>query len=78
VPDEVIAACEDYEMEEWRAQTSRIVDRANDSLPPDCPKRFYRFAEDVPGWPDDQPVILFLTEPQRERLLSLGIVRWSE
>ncbi len=75
VPDEVIAACEDYDMDEWRAQTSQIADRANELLSPDCPKRFHRFAEDVPGWPDDQPVILFLTEPQRDRLLSLGIVR---
>lgn len=75
VPDNVIAACEDYDMDEWRAQTLRIVDRANNLLSPDCPKRFYRFAEDLPGWPDDEPVLLFLTEPQRDRLLSLGIVR---
>ncbi len=75
VPDEVIAACEDYDMDEWRAQTSRVADRANEILSPDCPKRFYRFAEDVPGWPEDQQVILFLTELQRRRLLSLNIVR---
>jgi|GEM_PF-4164476 len=78
VPDEVIAACEDYDMDEWRAQTSRIADRANELLLPDCPKRFYRFAEDVAGWPVDQPVILFLSELQRRRLLRLDIVRaWS-
>ena len=58
-----------------RIQTSRIADRANELLSPDCPRRFYRFAEDVPGWPEDQPVILFLTELQRRRLLSLDIVR---
>ncbi len=68
---------EDYDPQEYLARRKQIVGlmrRLNDALPPECDRRFYQFAEDLPGWEFDEPVWLYLTEEQRERLLELDIV----
>jgi len=70
---------EDYETgpgsEAWarKEQVERICVAANAVL--DGPRRFYQFAEDVPGWEFDEAVWLFLDASERERLLELDIVR---
>lgn len=70
-------APEDDDPEEYlarREQIAGLMSRINDALAPQCDRRFYQFAEDLPGWEADEPVWLFLTEKQRERLLELGVV----
>ena len=76
---EPLTGPEDYETgpgsEAWarKDQIARICAAANAAL--DGPRRFYEFAEDVPGWEFDEPVWLFLDEDERRQLLALGIVR---
>jgi len=77
---EVETGPEDYETgegsEQWGRieQVTRIMTAVNAALPPDAPKRFYRFAETLPGWESDEPVWLYLTQEQVEGLTQLGIV----
>jgi hypothetical protein len=72
---------EDYETgpgsEAWgrREQIARIVAAVNAALPATEPRRFHTFAEDLPGWPEDEPVCVLLTAAQRDELLRLGVVR---
>ena len=79
---------EDYETgpgsEAWarKHQIARICVAANEAIEAievigviGGSRRFYAFAEDLPGWEFDEPVWLLLTEDERQRLLSLGIVR---
>ena len=72
---------EDYETgpgsEAWgrREQIGRIVAAINAALPTTEPRRFYTFAEDLPGWPDGEPLCVLLTAAQRNSLLRLGVVR---
>lgn len=70
---------EDYETgpgsESWgrREQIDRICVAANGVLEGD--RRFYAFEEDLPDWEFGEPVWLFLTEAERQRLVALGILR---
>jgi hypothetical protein len=72
---------EDYETgpgsEAWgrREQIARIVAAVNAALPATEPRRFYTFAEDLPGWTEDEPVCVLLNPAQRDSLLRLGVVR---
>ena len=84
LPVEVQTGPEDYESgegsEAWGRleQISRIMGAVNHALPPDAPKRFYRFREDLPGWECDEPIWLYLTARQVEQLRALSILRpWS-
>ena len=70
----LVAACEDYDMVAWRAESLRVVALVNAALGAEEPRRFHRFARDLPGWEEEAPVLLFVTEAQRGRLLELGIV----
>jgi hypothetical protein len=51
-----------------------MMNAVNATLPADAPRRFFKFAEDLPTWEFDEPVWLWLTQGQREQLLALGIV----
>ncbi len=72
---------EDYEIgpgsEDWgrREQIRRVCEAVNSSIA-DGKRRFYEYAEDLPGWPTSfEPLWLWLSETEDEQLRLLGIVR---
>ncbi len=71
---------EDYAIgpgtEEWgrREQIRRVCEAINRASP-DGQRRFYEYAEDLPGWPDCfEPLWLWLSEQEDAQLRGLGIV----
>jgi hypothetical protein len=70
------------EPDEDRARRSQIADaiaHVNAALDAGAsPYRLVAFAEDVPGWESEEPVVMLLTEAERTLLLAKGIARRAE